>query len=328
VTQDEQKTVIVTGGNTGLGYQCARALAASSSEWHVIIASRNPDRAATAVKDLIAQTRNEHIDAMIVDLASLASVRRFAQDYAQRDLPPLRAVICNAGIQIVSGTTYTEDGFETTFAVNHLGHFLLVNLLLRHLVAPARVVFVSSGTHDPAQRTAMPAPHYRDTKSLAYPDTKADDAGTAGRRAYTTSKLCNLLCAYELARRLQAEGRSTEQHPITANVFDPGLMPGSGLARDYGIMQRFAWRFILPLLRLFVPDVNSPATSGSTLARLVLDPRFERVTGKYFVGLKEMSSSQESYDQAKAAELWKTSAELVQLQPHETILRLRSQNAV
>jgi NAD(P)-dependent dehydrogenase (short-subunit alcohol dehydrogenase family) len=103
-------------------------------------------------------------------------------------------IVCNAGIQIVSGTTFTEDGFETTFAVNHLGHFLLVNLLLRNLIAPARIVVVSSDTHDPLQKTGMPAPDYENAVLPALPGKSKDSVqvvndSTIGRQRYTTSKL-------------------------------------------------------------------------------------------------------------------------------------------
>jgi NAD(P)-dependent dehydrogenase (short-subunit alcohol dehydrogenase family) len=169
------RTVIITGGNTGLGYACARAIAASHANWHIVIASRNQQQATQAVTTLRAATGNQHIEQMPLDLASLTSVRAFARDFIAHELPPLGAAICNAGIQVVSETTYTQDGFETTFGVNCLGHFLLVNLLLRHLDAPAQIVFVSSGVHYPgfqdimSRLTGITPPHYRDARALAWP---------------------------------------------------------------------------------------------------------------------------------------------------------------
>ena len=140
------QTVIITGGNTGLGYGCARTIAASHPNWPIVVACRNQQQATQAVNALQKETGNQHIERMPLDLASLASVRSFARDFAARQLPPLRAIVCNAGIQVVSGTT---------FGVNCLGHFLLVNLLLRHLVAPAHIVFVSSGVHYPDSQDVM-----------------------------------------------------------------------------------------------------------------------------------------------------------------------------
>jgi len=322
-------TAIVTGANTGLGFECARALA-ETHDWHVVVACRSAEKGREAVKRLQAQTRRSEneIEAMTLDLASLESVRDFARDFATERRPPLRALVCNAATQIVTGRTFTKDGFETTFGVNHLGHFLLVNLMLAQMAPPARIVIVSSGTHDPAQTTGMPPPMYRRARFLARPDedTKAlnDERGTAGRRAYTTSKLCNVLFTYELERRLRAEKVGTNGFSITVNAFDPGLMPGTGLARDYGRFARFAWRFVLPALRPFVPNVNSVARSGKSLANMVTEPRLERISGKYFQGTRDVPSSKDSYDPAMAAELWESSATMVRLTPDETILRLRS----
>ncbi len=333
-TSKSDKTVIITGGNKGLGYYCAKAIATLDPNCHVIIASRNQKQATLSVKQLIAQTGNKSIEALLLDLASTASIRTFVKDFTTSDRPPLRAIVCNAGIQVVTGTTYTEDGFETTFGVNHLGHFLLVNLLLKHLVSPARIVFVTSGTHfpnvRPNQTLSMPSPEYRNAKLLAFPDLastqKEEDAYTIGRRRYTTSKLCNILCAYELSHRLQSQGYSTQQHPITVNTFDPGLMPGTGIIRDYDLIKRFAWTFLLPGLRLFASYVKTSSQSGKDLAKLILDPELAEVTGKYFVGLRQVPSSEESYDRKKAVELWETSAELINLTPNETILRRHHSN--
>ena len=98
-------------------------------------------------------------------------------------------------------------------------------------------------------------------------------------------------------------------------------MPGTGLARDYGATARFAWRFVLPVLRPFVPNVNSVARSGKTLANMVTEPRYDRISGKYFQGTRDVPSSKDSYDPAMAAELWESSAAMVKLARSETILR-------
>lgn len=323
------QAVLLTGGTAGLGYACAHAIAESHPARHLIIASRNQQQGMGVVETLRRETGNQHVEWMLLDLASLDSIRSFARDFAGRELPPLHAVVCNAGLQVISGTTYTQDGFETTFGVNCLGHFLLVNLLLRHMVAPARIVFVSSGAHIPARKknlvsriiSATP-PQYREAQELAWPEQYPDEAESndssqvVGMRRYSTSKLCDVLYAYELARRLQAEGYSTQEHPITVNAFDPGMTPGTGLSRDYGAFMRFSWNVLLPL----IPGIKSKETSGKELARLVLDPELEQVTGKYFAGMEERASSEESYDREKAAKLWEGSAELVKLQADETLL--------
>ena len=325
-----EKTVVVTGGNTGLGYECARSIAASDRDWRIVLAVRGLEKGERAALRIVEETGNPNVEAARLNLCSLSSVRAFARGLiSRRDLPPLRAVVCNAGLQVVSGTGYTEDGFETTFGVNHLGHFLLVTLLLKRLAAPARIIFVSSGTHDPKRRTGMPAPRYGEAEALAYPDEhqepvgKGEAPGRVGRRRYTTSKLCNVLCAYELDRRLRREGLSTAEAPISVNAFDPGAVPSTGLARDHAPLARFVWNKGVPLLvptlrRLGIP-FGTAETSGRALARMVTDPALERVSGRYFEIRTEARSSEESYDLKKARQLWEASAELVRLVPDETL---------
>ena len=332
------RTAIITGGNSGLGYEAAKAVAAASPDWHVVIASRDLTRSTEAARELAASSGNQHVEAMALDLGSLPSVRRFASEFAGRQGPPLRALLCNAGLQIVTGMTHTADGFETTFAVNHLGHFLLANLLLEQMVAPAaeragkrsdavhgrppeaRIVFTSSDTHDPARRTGMPLPRWRDPHLLARPELDpepdTDGQGQAGRRRYTTSKLCNVLCTYELARRIETSGLGT----VTVNAFNPGFVGGTGLTRDYPGFVRVLARFVFPAFARMRSNAGRADSSGKALARLVLDPELEQATGRYYDRLEAVPSSEESYDQAKAAELWRVSAELVQLTPEETAL--------
>jgi NAD(P)-dependent dehydrogenase (short-subunit alcohol dehydrogenase family) len=302
------KSVIITGGNSGLGYDCAEAIAKSGQDWHIIIASRNLPRVEEAVRKLMAETEYPHIEGMVLDLASLASIRQFAQDFVAGERPPLQAIVCNAGIQVVSDTLYTEDGFEMTFGVNYLGHFLLVNLLLPQLSDRSRIAFVSSDVHDPDKNTGMPHPHYQNAKALAFPtdDDNQMNIGNTGRVRYTTSKLCNILFAYELSRRLKQQ-----QSKITVNVFNPGLMGDTQLARDYSQAE------ISTLMAGISPSVLEQArdskTMGGALARLILDSSLNHVTGQYFDGLEEVQSSAESYDEKEAAELWESSAELVKL---------------
>ena len=319
-------TVIITGANSGLGFECARALVATR-EWYVIPACRTSERGRNAVKRLFAQSWYKNIEAMVLDLGSLASIRAFAAAYVERtDLPPFTALVCNAGTQVVSEVSRTADGFEATFGTNHLGHFLLANLMLRQMTAPARIIFVSSGTHNPAETTGMPPPRFRDARLMAYPErdpeAMAEKPGVFGRRAYSTSKLCNVMCAYEMSRRLRLEGLSTPEAPITVNAFDPGLMPGTGLARDYSGLARFAWNRVLPILTPVIPHANTPKRSGRALASLVTDPKLDRTTEKYFRGYKESPSSTESYERDKAAALWQASTELVHLTRDETPLKL------
>jgi light-dependent protochlorophyllide reductase len=292
------RSAIITGASSGLGLECARALLRSDPSWHVVLPARDARRGAEAVSQLGEPQR---CSVMPMDLASLTSVRAFVENVRAAGLAPLHAIVCNAGVQVVSGTQWTEDGFEMTFGVNHFGHFALVQGLLDELVRPARIVVVSSGTHDPSKHTGMPEPRYTSAADLAQPRAEQDD----GRRRYTTSKLCNVLFANELDRRLGHGGQG-----VAVNAFDPGLMPGSGLARDYPPLQRLAWRYLLPALRV-LPGVRSTRTSGRYLAALTNDARFDGVSGEYFDGLRPIRSSADSYDRDKALDLWETSERLL-----------------
>ncbi|MGY2092994.1 SDR family NAD(P)-dependent oxidoreductase [Nocardia gipuzkoensis] len=301
------RTVLITGGTGSLGYRAAEAILAGDSSWQVVITGRSPVRVHEAAHSL-----GDRAVGIPLDLASLYEVRRFAREFGEHQLPPLHAIICNAGIQIVSGTVLTIDGIEQTFAVNHLAHSLLVRELLAKLQAPGRIIFVASDTHDPTKPTGMPAPAYNTAWDLAYPDDTdgTSSPGPTGRRRYTTSKLCNVLTTYELARQLDS---GTVQPQITVNAFDPGLMPGTGLGRDYHGIQGLAWRYLLPALTV-VPGINvhTPRRSGQALARLVLDPDLATTTGKYFSGHRQIRSSSDSYDPGKAEDLWTISIKLTE----------------
>jgi NAD(P)-dependent dehydrogenase (short-subunit alcohol dehydrogenase family) len=190
------------------------------------------------------------------------------------------------------------------------GPLLLVNRLLNSMDPSARILFVSSGTHDPATKSGMPEPEYTNARLLAFPpQAKQEDPAATGRKRYTTSKLANVFSTYELARRLKDKDLDT----ITVNAFDPGMMPGTGLARDYHPVARFAWKFVLPVLTFILPGVNRVADSRADLAYLAAAPELNGITGKYFVGRKMTASSNESYNREKAFELWETSAKLVGL---------------
>ena len=175
------KTIIITGGNTGLGFECAKAILDESADYHVVLACRSLERSSTAVDQL--KTTRATVEVMELDLASFKSIRSFADTFkvtsphfianpsfkSRTDLPPLYAIVCNAGSQFITTYTETADGIEATFGVNHLGHFLLVLLLAEKLTSPSRVLLVSSGTHDPKEKTGMPHPIYESAELLAHP---------------------------------------------------------------------------------------------------------------------------------------------------------------
>lgn len=294
------KTVVITGGNAGLGYQCAKHVAGAGPEYHVVLACRSTARGAAAAEALRAQAGHPDITAMELDLASSASVRAFARDLPGAGLPPLHAVVCNAGISAagVPGAPRTADGVETIFGVNHLGHFLLANLLLGQLAAAGRVVFVTSDLHDP--------PAFFPVR-MRYDGAMALANGGPGMRQYCLSKLCNLYCAYEMARLIADRA---DPHR-TVNAFNPGAMPDTGFAAPSGnALTRGATRVVGGALGRLIGKQSTATRSGAHLAALVTDPAYAETTGTYVDRGVVTRSSTLSYDVDNARELWETSTSL------------------
>jgi NAD(P)-dependent dehydrogenase (short-subunit alcohol dehydrogenase family) len=193
---NKERTFIITGGNSGLGYQCAKNIALENPNNHIVIASRNMEKSRQTATEIVGEPGNPHIYAMLLNLASLASVRNFGKTIENSDLPPLHGLVCNA-ISGSSSIEYTEDGFELTFGTGHLGHFLLANLLLRNLQDNGRIVFVSSDQHNPPRLIGKVC--YTDALDLACPKKSNHTM------RYSGTKLCNLYCTYEMAVRIKNE---------------------------------------------------------------------------------------------------------------------------
>lgn len=302
------KTVIITGGNGGLGYQCARNIALSDNGYHQVLACRSLSRGETAAAGLRAETGNPNITVMELDLASLASVRAFCGTLSQAGLPPLYAVVCNAGVSAfgVPDMPRTGDGYETIFAVNHLGHFLLTSLLLGQIGDTGRIVFVTSDLHDPP--ALLPV-------KVTYDSAMAIASLSAGMRQYCTSKLCNIYCAYEMARLLSETGRH-----ITVNAFNPGAMPDTGFARPSGnAIARGAVRVVGSVMGRLIGKQSTAIASGAALARLITDPDLATTTGTYIDRGREVPSSPLSHDRDNARELWQASMTMTALRESDTI---------
>lgn len=293
-------TILITGGTAGLGYECALEIAQQCPQYQVLIASRsNKDNAAVSINH---KTGHSNVEYLKLDLSSLSQVRSFAADYAKRDYPPIKALVLNAGLQILN-LGYTKDKIESTFAINHVGHASLFYLLSPYFAEDARILLVASGTHDPAQKSGLPDAIYNSAEELAQPTKETEKY--SGRQRYATSKLCNVMWTYALHRRLER----TRGKKWTVNAFDPGLMPGTGLARDAPALLRFIWHSILPrtiwLLRLLIsPNIYSPRESGGSLARLAVGDDVKGVSGKYYEGKKPIPSSKDSEVVEKQEDLW------------------------
>ena len=194
------RVVVVTGANSGIGFETARELARNGAE--TVLACRSPDRGQRALGALLAEQPGARASLLALDLASLESIERFCATFAER-FARLDVLVNNAGI-MAAPFGYTEDGFELQVGTNHLGHFALTGLLLRRILGTpgARVVTVSSNTHWVGRINRRRLLHDEDEYSRW--------------RGYTRSKLCNLLFAYELQRRFQRsnlDAMSLASHP-------------------------------------------------------------------------------------------------------------------
>ncbi len=314
------KTIILTGPTRGLGLATARAVLRRAPEATLVLAGRDPAALKSLAIKLGRSAPRARLVPLEIDLQSQASIRNFAHEFRALKIGAADALILSAGLQYAVGGDKGETGADLTFTNNHLGHFLLANLLAGDMGDEGRIVFVSSGTHDPANQTGIPVPKIGTAEHAAFPETAGnnDPANIAGPRAYATSKLCNVLCVYELERRIRQSGRKGPS--VTA--FDPGLMPGTGLARTYPAPLRLIWSLVLPniipVLRLAMgPNVNSAAESGDNLARLALSPDTAGLTGVYVVKRAVTPSSQQSRDETLQADLWGLSARLTKLEPGE-----------
>ena len=299
------QSVIVTGANSGLGFECAKAIARANEGWQVVLACRNMAKGEAAKQKIVAETGSNAVSVLALDLASLQSVRDGVAVFKESNLPPLRGLINNAGIQVFSGLAYTEDGFETTFGTNHLGHFLLTSLLLDSMQEPARIVVVSSGTHDPETiEGRFNQPVWLGANRLAKPTSEKE---MTGMQRYSTSKLANLLFAYELNRRLT--GRN-----ITVNAFDPAAVPATNLLSSVQHpVVRWVLRASAKASTLLGVKVSTPEASGKAMARLLLDEHLSGVSGKYYQINEKKRSSQQSYDQDLSRALWEDSLSLTGL---------------
>ncbi len=277
----DNKLCIITGGNSGIGYAAAQNLACQG--YQVAIVCRNQTTGSAAVEQLKSDA-NCNIDLLVADLSSMEQVRALAREITQR-YAGIYALINNAGLMIFD-RQLTADGYELTFATNHLAPFLLTNLLLKENFAAGpikRIVNVSSGLHKFGHINfddLMGEKHYK------------------GGPAYSQSKVANVLFTYELARRLQA-------HVTTANALTPGMV-NSGLGRHYTGFRRPS----IVIAKLFM---KTPEVGAQTSIYLATSDDVDGVSGQYFDKCQARKSSRESNDQAVAARLWEVSAQLTGL---------------
>lgn len=292
-------TIVMTGASRGIGRIAAEHILRQRPDVHLLVVARE-----SAGEQLTAELAagGHAVSHVAADLGSLDSVGSAAAEIRGRldrgDLPPLRGFVGNAGVQYTNALTEGPDGFESTFAVNVLANHVFVRLLQDRFATPARIVITVSDTHfgDFKHNMGMvPGPAWQSPDVLARTGAfPKPDTTKAGRTAYSTSKLAAIYLVHEYARLLPAG--------IDAVAYNPGFVPGTGLARNAGPVSRFAMRHVLPMMTL-TPFASSPSAAGRCLADVVLGTT-EASTGSYVDRGRAVRSSEESYDPQRERELW------------------------
>lgn len=273
------RTFLVTGANSGIGRITAETLARRGGQ--VLLACRAPEKGEAVAAPLRAA--GAKVEVLRLDLADLSSVRDAAAAFLARDLP-LHALINNAGL--AGSRSLTRDGFELTFGVNHLGHFLLTRLLEARLrsSAPARVVNVSSQAH-------------RGAKGIDFSVLRQRARSRTGIPEYGVSKLANILFTRELARRWAGSG-------VTAYALHPGVVATGIWRRVPGPLRWLVKRFMV-----------TPEEGARTTIVCATAPELAAVSGRYYDRGRESTPSLVAQDDALAVRLWDESEKLVGLRP-------------
>jgi retinol dehydrogenase 14 len=272
------KTVLITGTTSGIGKATAKALAAKDAS--LILVAQNEEKVKQLIQEIKSETGNDKLKYYIADLASNQSIAQLG-DKINAEVEHLDVLLNNAGL-IVNDRKLSADGYEYTFALDHLGYYHLTGRLLKllHKSSPSRIISVSSG--------AQQAGH------INFDDLMGEKNYSAFR-AYCQAKLANVLFTYELARKLEGTG-------ITANCLHPGVVNTNFGSDMKGFSQL--------MMKLFKPFMIRADKGAETSIYLASSPEVEGVTGKYFVKKKVSKTSGESYDEAVARRLWKVSEEL------------------
>jgi NAD(P)-dependent dehydrogenase (short-subunit alcohol dehydrogenase family) len=272
------KTVLITGGTSGIGKETALGLARMNAT--LVIVGRDKERTVGAVEEIKKTTGNDKVDHYLCDMASLAEVRKLASDFLS-DHSRLDVLFNNAGA-INSKRTLSKEGYELTFAVNHLAHFLLTELLMDILKksAPSRVITTSSAAANIGHM------HFDDLML---------ERNYTGFKAYGQSKLANQLFTYELARRLH-------QTKVTTNCLHPGTVRTGFAMNNSGALKVG--------MALFRPFMISAKKAAETPIYLASSPEVQDVTGKYFEKKMLKEPPKAATDLEAASRLWEISEKL------------------
>jgi len=276
---------VVTGATSGIGLETARALAGKSA--HVVLTARSKEKGQAAVDAIRASHPHASVEVELLDLADLSTVRHAGRAIRQRH-DRIAVLVNNAGVYQTERTE-TVDGFESTFGVNHLGHFLFTHLLLPSLVEgpTARVVNVSSEAH-------------RGSDGLFFNDLQWSTRRFSGFRAYADSKLANLLFTRSLSKRF--DPAQLVAHAVHPGTVSTGLFDGD----------RPMWfRLGMKVVRPFLTDASAGAATSVFVAT---DHKVGQMTGGYFAKARVKTPTRAGRDDLVAGQLWDLSAELLDIE--------------
>lgn len=300
---DTDITMLLTGPTRGLGQATVAALAQRGVRHLVLLGRPGPRLDSVAQAARAGGVRTAATVAVdLADLASVAAAGRQVAALAPSLAAPLRVAVLNAGVQHQTRALRSAQGHERTFAVNVLAQHLLLRSVLPVLGEGGHAILLGSGTHYGDRSLGLvPPPRWADPQELARPDTSAEGASRrAGATAYATSKLAVVM----LAQQWQAR---TPERRVT--VYDPGLMPGTGLIRDGSRLVTVLWRGVLPLLSL-TPAATTPARSAAHLADLALGRAHPQLRGGYVDQGRVRPAADAAYDIARQDRLWQVCEQL------------------
>ncbi len=276
----KDKVVLITGATSGIGKAAALEIAGLGAT--TIITYRDRRKGENTLNEIRSKTGNSDVHMLELDLASLNSARQLAERFS-KEYDRLDVLVNNAG-GYFGYRNLTQDGFEYTFGVNHLGHFLLTNLLKDRLISGrARIINVSSAASVAGR--------------INFDDLMLEN-GFAGFKAYSQSKLANILFSYELDRRWGSDG-------ISVNAVHPGTV-GTNFGNE--AKPTFKW-----LIKIGKPVLKTPKQGADTIVYLASSADIEGVSGKYFARRKPIRSNKLSYIKEDWTRLWEVSEELTKL---------------
>ena len=307
------KTIIITGGTSGLGLALAKKLMQKNNR--VIIAGRNETKMNEIKKQLEEESNNELLTTLFMDLTSFKTIRNAVAglQYAPNVL------VCNAAVAYETSARFTTDGFEETFQVNYLSHFLLTHLILKKYAASlTKIVMVASNAHDPAKTKGFfPSPQFTSFSEMAFEQLPYyTNTHKQGALRYVHSKLCDILFTYELHKRLSKE---QGYDAVKINAYHPGFIPTTGISRETSALNQFILKYIMPPMKLFFSEIVSADDAAEKMLPLIF---YTPSSGKYFHGADAIASSALSYNQELWEALWDNSIEWVKLTKEETIFSL------